>query len=130
MTTVWVNGCFDVLHIGHIALLEYASCQGSKLIVGLDTDERVKSSKGIQRPINSLAKRMKLISAIRYVNDVTFFGSDEELLKRIKDSGASLIVVGNDYEGKRVIGSEILPVKFFTKLEGLSSTEVINALCV
>ena len=127
---VWVNGCFDVLHVGHIALLEYARSFGDKLVVGLDTDERVKSSKGKDRPINSLEKRMKLMSSLKCVDDVTFFGSDEELVKRIKESGANLIVVGNDYEGKRVIGSEILPVKFFVKLEGLSSSGVINALRV
>lgn len=128
--TVWVNGCFDVIHIGHIELLEYAKSNGTKLIVGLDTDERVRASKGKERPINSLAKRMKVLSALRCVDDVTFFGSDDELVKKIKDSGAKLIVVGSDYADKRVIGSEILPVKFFKRIEGLSSTEVINALRV
>ena len=128
--TVWVNGCFDILHVGHIALLEYARSQGSRLVVGLDTDERVKSNKGNDRPINTLAKRMKVISSLRYVDDVTFFDSDDDLVKKIKNSGAKLIIVGNDYEGKRVIGSEILPVKFFDRIPGLSSTEVINALRV
>lgn len=128
--TVWVNGCFDVLHVGHIELLEYAKSHGTRLVVGLDTDDRVRRSKGEERPINSLAKRMRVLSALKYVDDVTFFGSDEELVKKIKDSGAKLIVVGSDYVDKRVIGSDILPVKFFNRIEGLSSTGVINALRV
>lgn len=128
--TIWSNGCFDVLHAGHIALLEYAKSQGSRLVVGLDTDERVKFSKGNARPINSLSDRLKVLSSIRFVDQVVSFGSDDELIQRIKESGAEVIVIGNDYVGKRVIGSELLPVKFFDKLKGFSSTEVINALRV
>ena len=128
--TIWSNGCFDVLHAGHIALLEFAKSQGDRLVVGLDTDERVKSSKGASRPINSLENRLKVLSSVRFVDEVVSFGSDEELVQRIRESGAELIVIGNDYAGKRVIGSEILPVQFFYKIEGLSSSGVINALRV
>lgn len=128
--TVWVNGCFDVIHSGHIALLEYARSFGSKLVVGLDTDERVANNKGADRPINSLSNRMRVISSIRYVDDVTFFGSDEELIERIVGSGAELIVIGDDYSGKRVVGSNVAPVKFFPKIPAISSTGIINALRV
>lgn len=126
--TVWSNGCFDILHAGHIALLEHAKSQGDRLVVGLDTDERVKKSKGNSRPINTLENRLRVLSSIKFVDEVVSFGTDEELIQRIKESGAELIVIGNDYLGKRVIGSEILPVHFFCKVEGLSSTGVINAL--
>lgn len=126
--TIWVNGCFDIIHPGHIALLEYAKSLGDRLVVGLDTDERVKQNKGSSRPINSLSKRTRVMSAIRFVDEVVSFGSEEELLDKIASSKAELIVVGNDYEGKRVIGSEIVPVNFFRKIDGLSSTDVINAI--
>ena len=81
---VWVNGTFDVMHIGHIKLLEFASSFGV-VRVGLDTDERIKEKKGENRPINNLKDRMDFINSIKYVESVTFFGSDEQLENRIKE---------------------------------------------
>lgn len=124
---VWTNGCFDVIHAGHIALFEYARSLGDTLVVGLDTDERVKRSKGSARPIHTLEQRMKVVSSIRFVDKVLGFSSDEELTERIRQERASLIVVGSDYAGKRVIGSEIAAVCFFSRIPNLSSTRVLNA---
>ena len=101
---IWINGCFDIIHSGHIELFRYARSLGEKLVVGIDTDDRVKTSKGESRPINSLEDRVKVVSSIRYVDEVVTFSSDEELLKRIKASQTQLIVVGSDYEGRKVIG--------------------------
>ena len=81
---VWVNGTFDVLHRGHIELLEFASSLGL-VKVGLDTDERVKQLKGESRPVNTLEDRMFFISKIKGIQSVVSFGSEKELIKRIKD---------------------------------------------
>lgn len=127
---VWSNGCFDILHVGHIEMLEYAKSRGDYLFVGLDTDKRVQTNKGPDRPHNCLADRMRVIRSLRFVDSVVSFDSDEELLAEIKKSYASLIVIGDDYQNERVIGSELIPVEFFSKINGYSSTEMINALCV
>jgi len=125
--TVWTNGCFDVMHAGHIALFEYARSLGDSLVVGLDTDERVRSNKGPTRPVHTLEQRMKVVSSIRFVDKVVSFSSNEELIERIRQEKVSLIVVGSDYVGKRVIGSEIAAVCFFSRVPNLSSTRILNA---
>ena len=81
---VWVNGSFDILHIGHMRLLEYASELGD-VYVGVDTDERIKQLKGDNRPFNNLSERMEFLRGIRYVKDVVSFDSDEELIETIKN---------------------------------------------
>ena len=81
---VWVNGTFDVMHVGHIKLLEYANSLGI-VRVGLDTDERIKENKGFNRPINSLQDRIDFMESIKYVDSVVSFGSDEELEKSIRN---------------------------------------------
>ena len=125
-TTVWVNGCFDVLHAGHIELLKYARSVGDRLVVGLDTDERVQSSKGPTRPINTLQHRKAVMEAIRYVDEVVAFGSDDALRNAIQWSKAKFIVVGKEYEG-RVIGSEFVQeVKYFDRLFDLSTTSIVS----
>lgn len=124
--TVWVNGCFDVIHAGHIELLKYARSVGDRLVVGLDTDERVQSSKGPTRPINSIMHRRAVMEAIRYVDEVVEFGTDETLQNAIQWSQAKFIVVGKEYEG-RVIGSEFVEeVKYFDRLFDLSTTNIVS----
>lgn len=125
-TTVWVNGCFDVIHAGHIELLKYARSVGDRLIVGLDTDERVQQSKGPTRPVNSLLHRKAVMEAIRYVDEVVTFGTDEALLNAIQWSEATFIVVGKEYEGK-VIGSGLVKdIKYFDRLYDLSTTNIVS----
>ena len=80
---VWVNGTFDVLHIGHIRLILHAASLGV-LRVGIDTDERVRSKKGIERPFNKLDDRMEFLSAIAGVDSVVSFDTDDELRNCIK----------------------------------------------
>ncbi len=123
---VWVNGSFDVMHIGHIKLLEFASKYGS-VRVGLDTDERIKSKKGETRPFNNLEDRMFFMSSIKYVGSVTSFGSDEELENRIKEYDADIIVIGDDYKYKPIIGVEYVErVLFFPKVLDKSTTLILN----
>lgn len=124
---IWVNGCFDVMHRGHIELLKYARGLGQRLIVGTDTDERIAGNKGPTRPINDLNNRIEFLKAIRYVDEVYSFGSDEELCHLIEQSGASIIVTGREYEGKDVIGGHLVKeIKYFDRLYGLSTTNIVS----
>jgi D-beta-D-heptose 7-phosphate kinase/D-beta-D-heptose 1-phosphate adenosyltransferase len=121
---VWVNGCFDILHEGHIALFEYASSFGS-VIVGVDTDDRVKSSKGEERPINPMGVRMDNLNNLEMVDSVTSFGSDDQLRECIELNNADMIIVGSEYKG-RVIGGELVEVKYFDRVGDYSTTKIIN----
>lgn len=126
-TVIWTNGCFDIIHEGHLALFKYASSLGDKLLVGIDTDRRVKERKGDSRPINNQNDRFITMMALPFVNNVFIFDSDTELRKLIKSLEVDIIVVGDDYKDQEVIGSEHADdVKFFTKIAGYSTTEIIN----
>ena len=84
MVRVWTNGCFDVLHRGHIEMFKYAKSLGDKLIVGIYSDIRVKELKGFNRPINNQEYRKEMLLSNKYVDDVLIFHSSEELRNLIK----------------------------------------------
>lgn len=127
MRIVWVNGCFDVLHRGHIELFKYARSLGDYLVVGVDTDERVKESKGFSRPFNNLEDRIALLGAIKYIDETRAFDTDNELETQILLSEAKVIVVGSDYKNKNVIGSHLVgEVKFFDRIKNYSTTKVLE----
>jgi D-beta-D-heptose 7-phosphate kinase/D-beta-D-heptose 1-phosphate adenosyltransferase len=124
---VWVNGTFDVLHIGHIKLLEFAN-QFGEVRVGIDTDERVKQLKGELRPINNIKDRIDFMNSIKYVNSSVYFSTEEELCDRIKEWSADIIIIGDDYKDKKVIGSHLVKeIIFFDKIDGYSSTKIIES---
>ena len=79
MKTVFVNGCFDILHRGHLELFAYARSLGDHLTVGIDTDERVRELKGPKRPINSANDRAYILSRLQDIDQVRQFNSGEEL---------------------------------------------------
>ena len=123
---VWVNGTFDVLHIGHIRLLEYASSLG-KLRVGIDSDERVKELKGEDRPFNNIKDRVEMLLALKSVNDVVIFSSREEMVNMIKEWGPDFMVVGSDYVGQPVYGSEYSKnLIYFDRIPQYSTTKILN----
>ena len=123
---VWVNGTFDVLHVGHIKLLEFASQFGS-LRVGIDTDKRVKELKGADRPFNNQEDRKKMLESIKFVDEVVLFDSREELIKSVKEYSPDIMVVGDDYKGGTVYGSEhAKKLVYFEKLPNYSSTKILN----
>jgi rfaE bifunctional protein nucleotidyltransferase chain/domain len=128
MARVWVNGTFDVLHRGHLELLNYASSLGS-VRVGIDSDKRVKGFKGDLRPINTLKDRIFMMENLKSVDSVVSFDSDEELENHIRLWNPHYIIIGNDYKDKRVIGSQLVErVIFFDRIEGYSSTEKIKQI--
>jgi rfaE bifunctional protein nucleotidyltransferase chain/domain len=123
---IWVNGTFDVMHIGHIKLLEHANSLGI-VRVGLDTDERIKEKKGLNRPVNTLQDRIDFMESIKYVDSVVSFGSNEELEKRIEEWGADVMVIGDDYKYHEIIGSQLVErISFFDKIENKSTTKILK----
>ena len=129
MSTVFVNGTFDVLHRGHLMLLEYAKGQGDSLIVAIDTDKRVKEKKGYSRPINSESERIFMLQNLRWVDLVLSFGTDKELEKLIEIVNPDVMIVGSDWKGKPVIGSQhAKSLKFFDRIDGYSSTKIIQSI--
>lgn len=129
MTKVWVNGTFDIVHLGHIQMLKKAADLGDFLIVGVDSDKRVSELKGEDRPINKLISRITLLESIRYVDRVVSFDSDEQLETLIKTMRPTIMVIGEEYRHKRIIGKEYVgEIVYFPKMEGFSSTNIINKL--
>jgi D-beta-D-heptose 7-phosphate kinase/D-beta-D-heptose 1-phosphate adenosyltransferase len=123
---VWVNGSFDILHLGHIRLLEYAASFGS-VRVGIDTDKRIREKKGKDRPYNTLKDRVEFLYSIKHIDSVVTFSSNEELVNSIKEYGPDLMVIGDDYTYHSIIGIEHIPeVKFFEKISGKSTTEILS----
>lgn len=102
---VFTNGCFDVLHAGHVKLLEEAKSHGSKLIVGLNSDDSVRRLKGESRPVNSQEDRKRILEALSCVDEVIVFSEDtpERLLSELKPD---ILVKGSDYSVEEVIGRE------------------------
>jgi len=127
MKTVWTNGCFDILHRGHIEMFKFAKSLGDELIVGLDTDEKVKEAKGDDRPFNTLVDRELVVSSIRYVDKTFSFNSQKQLEHLIKSINPDILVVGSDWEGKYVVGAEYAKeVIFFPRVDGYSTTKVLK----
>tara|TARA_R110000824_G_scaffold3833_8_gene18312 strand:- start:8746 stop:9150 length:405 start_codon:yes stop_codon:yes gene_type:complete len=126
-TTVFTNGCFDILHRGHIELFKYAKSLGSVLVVGIDTDEKVREEKGPQRPFNSLLDRICVLESIRYVDKVEVFGSKRELQGLVKTLAPDILVKGSDWKGKEIVGAESAKeVRYFERIKGYSTTKILE----
>lgn len=123
--TVFTNGCFDILHKGHIELLRYCSQLGEKVIVGLNSDDSVKRLKGSSRPVNSQEDRKFMLESIRYVNEVFVFNEDTPY-NLIKHLNPDIVVKGGDYKPEDVVGRDISEVKIFSYVEGYSTTKKIQ----
>ena len=125
--SVFVNGTFDVLHLGHLALLNYAKSLGDKLFVAIDSDERVRQLKGPIRPIYDAYQRKVMLLNLKAVDEVEIFSSDEELEMWIKQINPSIMVVGSDWRNKTVIGSQFAKrLEFFERIDEYSSTKTIQ----
>ena len=123
----WVNGCFDVLHIGHIKLFQKAWELGNPVVVGIDGDDRIRQSKGDDRPINPLHDRIGFLKSIKYIKEVVPFHSDEELNAIIKRFSPEYFVIGEEYKDKRIIGKEWCEnIVYLPRYGGVSSSSIIN----
>ena len=127
MKTGFVNGCFDILHIGHIALFEFGKSECDFLIVAIDSDDRIKQNKGSKRPFNNLQDRMKMLASIKFIDEVVCFDTDEELSDLVKKHNPDVMIVGEEYKNKCVIGSHYAKkLLFFRKLDGYSTTKILE----
>jgi D-beta-D-heptose 7-phosphate kinase/D-beta-D-heptose 1-phosphate adenosyltransferase len=125
---VFTNGCFDILHRGHVSYLDKAKSFGDVLILGLNSDASVKRLKGESRPINNEEDRSYILAALESVDYVVIFDEDTpyELIKLVEPD---VLVKGADYEGKEVVGSDIAKeVKLVTFVDGKSTTQTISKI--
>lgn len=125
---VFTNGCFDILHVGHVKYLQIAKSFGDVLIVGLNSDESVSRLKGPSRPVNPAEDRAYLLAALEAVDFVVPFEADTpyELIKMIQPD---VLVKGGDYEGKEVIGTEFASeLKLVDFVDGKSTTKTIEKI--
>jgi D-beta-D-heptose 7-phosphate kinase / D-beta-D-heptose 1-phosphate adenosyltransferase len=125
---VFTNGCFDILHVGHVSYLESAKKLGDILIVGLNSDRSVKVLKGETRPINAELDRAKLLCALSFVDFVIIF--DEETPNNlIKQISPNVLVKGGDYKKENIVGLEFSEDAIVLDfVENYSTTKVINKI--
>ena len=128
MTTVMVNGTFDVLHPGHVALLNTARSYGDHLIVAIDTDRRVTELKGESRPINNQIDRRIMLSALKAVDIVEFFDSTEELITLIERYKPDVYVKGSDWkhDTQSTAHQYCNKVIYYDRMEPYSTTKTIQ----
>jgi len=125
MKKILVNGTFDIVHPGHLALLNYAKSLGDFLVVAIDSDRRVRELKGSDRPINNESERRVLLENLRAVDEVRIFDSDQELVDIVAE--CAIMVKGSDYRGKTIVGQEVCrELIFFERINGYSSTAKIQ----
>jgi len=127
MKVVWINGCFDILHRGHIELFKFAKENGDFLVVGIDTDRRVSKLKGPTRPFNNQEDRKYILESIGYINKVVYFDTTEQLENMIKLYEPDVMIVGSDWRGHKVIGSESAKkLVYFDRIDNYSTTKILE----
>ena len=126
-TIIFTNGVFDILHTGHLKLLEYAKSKGNKLIVGINSEESVKRLKGSNRPVNNHMLRKEQLLALPWVDEVHIFKEDTPL-ELMNWLNPDLIIKGGDYIIKTVVGHEKFNVEIFPTVEGKSTTSIIEKM--
>lgn len=127
MTVVFVNGTFDILHPGHIQLLNTARSLGDYLIVAIDSDDRVKQLKGPSRPINPEQDRKLMLENLKAVSEVLIFNSDKELEMIIDQCCPTVMMVGSDWRGKTIVGGQYAKhIEYFERIDEYSSTKTIQ----
>ena len=128
LSVSFVNGCFDVLHPGHIALLEFAKSKADKLVVGIDSDKKIRITKP-GRPVFTQWERKYMLESIRFVDDVWVFDSAESLDKLVEYISPDIMVIGSDWKGKEVVGSQYAAeLIFFERIGEFSTTKILESL--
>lgn len=123
-----VNGTFDILHRGHLEMLNYAKSLGDWLLVCIDTDDRVKELKGASRPINNQDDRKFMLENLKAVDCVTLFDSNETLEKTLKVYHADIMVKGSDYKDKPIVGRQYCKEIVFYDHTGHSTTSIVQRI--
>ena len=127
MKKIWVNGCFDILHRGHLEMLQYAKSLGQNLRVGIDSDTKVKKDKGKTRPYNNQEDRIFMLEGLSCIDEVVVFNTPEELDEMIKNYKPDALVVGSDWHGKTVVGADHAnSVVYFDRIGAYSTTSILE----
>ncbi len=129
---VFTNGCFDILHVGHLSYLKEAKSLGDLLVVGLNSDESVKRLKGEERPVNSEKDRKLFLESLRHVDFVFIFNEDTPL-NLIQTVKPDVLVKGGDWKKEEIVGSKFVEGRGGKVLsllfkEGYSTTNIINKI--
>lgn len=124
---IFVNGSFDILHKGHLGMLETAKSLGDFLLVAIDSDRRIAELKGSDRPFNDQENRVALMSSLKWVDAVKVFDSDIELINIIREYEPDIMVKGSDWFGKRIVGQEYAKdIIFYDRIDDESTTKTIE----
>ena len=131
-TIVFSNGCFDILHRGHVEYLSKAADLGDILIIGLNTDTSVKRIKGPSRPVNDEKARAVVLAALEFVDAIMFFDEDTPY-NLIKNVQPDVLVKGKDYKAEDIVGYDIVTnkggkVETIELVEGFSTTNILNSM--
>jgi D-beta-D-heptose 7-phosphate kinase/D-beta-D-heptose 1-phosphate adenosyltransferase len=127
MKKIWVNGCFDILHRGHYELFNYAKSLGNKLIVGIDSDEKVKKDKGANRPYNKLEDRVYALESLKAVDKVIVFENRKHLELLVEVNKPDIMVVGSDWKGKEIVGRQYSKeIVYFSRIGNYSTTNILS----
>ena len=129
---VFTNGCFDLIHLGHIEILARSSDFGDKLIIGVNSDLSIKKLKGENRPIIEESSRIRQLSALEFVDAVVLF-DEETPIKLIETIKPDVITKGGDYTAKNVVGNEVVSQKsgevvIIPLTQGYSTTSILNKI--
>ncbi len=129
---VFTNGCFDVLHLGHVDYLENAKNLGDKLVVGLNTDSSVSRFKGPERPLQDQNSRARIMAALQFVDLVVFFDEDTPL-HLISELVPNVLVKGSDYLAENIVGADVVKknggvVKTIDFVPGYSTTRIVEKI--
>jgi len=129
---VFTNGCFDILHAGHVDIFQQARELGDALVVAINSDSSIKKIKGEKRPVVPQEQRMQVVAALESVDFVVVF-SEEDPLKVIKEIQPDILVKGGDWEVETIIGREIVEKKggkvcSIPLMEGISTTNIIEVV--
>lgn len=125
MKTVFTNGCFDILHRGHLELLWFCRSLGDLVVVGINSDNSVRNLKGESRPINKAQDRKFFLESLSCVDEVIVF-DEETPLELIKNVKPDIIVKGGDYSVEDVVGHNLAKVIIFDTVNGYSTTNIIK----
>ena len=127
MKKVWINGCFDVLHHAHFKMIEFASTFGDLLVIGIDSDKRVRELKGDDRPFHSVEERKYNLERIKGVKKVVIFDSSIMIEELIKTYEPDVFVIGSDYKNKPIIGEQYAKsIVYFNRMEHFSTTKILS----
>ncbi len=131
-TIVFTNGCFDLLHLGHVDYLEKARSLGDKLVLGLNSDDSVSRFKGQNRPIQDQNSRSRVLAALQVVDLVVFFYEDTPLTL-ISEIQPNILVKGSDYLAENIVGADVVKknggvVKTIDFVSGYSTSKIIEKI--